>query len=99
MTTLHDDLTALEAQLRWVSILGATPLGATADAVARIGASLEGLDARISVVSVALAANSDALAANANSLARLGDSAEAMSARLGSGWSRTRSATCRWSWS
>ena len=85
IATLHSDLTALEDRLRSVSLLGQTPLRSAADAVGRIAASLEGLDTRLSVIGVALAANGDALAANATSLGQLGDSAGAMAARLRSG--------------
>ena len=82
---LRSDLTALEGQLRSVSILGATPLSSAADAVGRIAVSLEGLDTQISVIAVVLTANGDALAANATSLAQLGDSTAALAARLRSG--------------
>src|SRR5664280_2685075 len=46
-TEVRLDLSALEAQLRSVSILGATPLSSPADAVGRIAASMEGLDGRL----------------------------------------------------
>jgi hypothetical protein len=85
ISQLHDDLAGLESQLRSVSILGATPLGSAADAVGRISASLDGLDTQLSVVAVALTANSQALARNADSLGQLGDSTQAIAARLGSG--------------
>src|SRR5260221_296597 len=39
ITEVHSDLTALEAQLRSVSILGAAPLSSSADAVRRIAVS------------------------------------------------------------
>ncbi len=82
---LRADLTALEGQLRSVSILGATPLSSAADAVGRIAASLDGLDKQLSVIAVALSANGDALAANAMSLGQLGDSTAALAVRLHSG--------------
>jgi hypothetical protein len=82
---LRADLSSLEAQLRSVNILGATPLGSAADAVGKISASLEGIDTQLSLIGVALAANSQALTANATSLARLADSTDAIATRLGSG--------------
>jgi uncharacterized phage infection (PIP) family protein YhgE len=82
---LRDDLSSLEAQLRSVNILGATPLGSAADAVGKISTSLEGIDTQLSLVGVALTANSQALAGNATSLARLADSTDAIATRLGSG--------------
>jgi hypothetical protein len=85
ITEVRSDLSALEAQLRSVSILGATPLSSAADAVARIAASMEGLDTRVSLIAAGLKGNRDALAGNATSLAQLGDGTEALAARLGSG--------------
>jgi uncharacterized phage infection (PIP) family protein YhgE len=82
---LRADLSSLEAQLRSVNILGATPLGSAADAVGKISASLEGMDTQLALVGVALTANSQALAANATSLGRLADSTDAIATRLGSG--------------
>jgi hypothetical protein len=85
ITTLRSDLVALEAQLRSVNILGASPLSAAADAVAGITASMEGLDTQLSLVGVALKANGDALAANSTSLRQIGDSTSSVAARLRSG--------------
>lgn len=82
---LRSDLTALEGQLRSVSILGQTPLSSAADALGRIAVSMEGLDTQLSVIAVVLTANGDALAASATSLGQLGDTTEALAARLGSG--------------
>jgi hypothetical protein len=85
ITEAHSSLTALEAQLRSVNILGATPLSSSADAVGRIATSMEGLDTRVSAIADSLAGNRDALAGNATSLGRLGDSTAALAARLDSG--------------
>ena len=85
ITETRSDLSALEAQLRSVSILGATPLSSPADAVGRIAASMEGLDTRVSFIADALKGNRDALAGNATSLGELGDSARAVAERLGTG--------------
>jgi hypothetical protein len=85
ITETRSALSALEAQLRSVSILGATPLSSPADAVGRIAASMEGLDTRVSLIADGLKGNRDALAGNATSLGQLGDSTEAVAARLGSG--------------
>jgi hypothetical protein len=85
ITEVRGGLGSLEAQLRAVSILGAQPLSAPADAVGRIGASLEGLDTRLDAIATGLDGNRDALARNATSLGQLGDSVEAMAARLDSG--------------
>jgi len=85
ITEVRSDLSALEAQLRSVSILGATPLSSPADAVGRIAVSMEGLDTRLSLIADGLKGNRDALAGNATSLGQLGDSTEALAARLGSG--------------
>ena len=85
MTEVRSDLSALEAQLRSVSILGVTPLSSAADAVGRIAASTEGLDTRLSLIADGLKGNRDALAGNATSFGQLGDSTEALAARLGSG--------------
>jgi hypothetical protein len=82
---LRADLSSLETQLRSVNILGATPLGSAADAVGKISASLEGIDTQLSLIGVALTANSQALAANATSLDLLADSTDAIATRLGSG--------------
>jgi methyl-accepting chemotaxis protein len=85
ITEVRSGLGSLEAQLRAVSILGAQPLSATADAVGRIDASLEGLDTRLDGIAAGLEGNRDALARNATSLGQLGDSVEAMATRLDSG--------------
>ena len=85
ITEARSELSALEAQLRSVSILGATPLSSPADAVGRIAASMEGLDTRVSLIADGLRGNRDALAGNASSLGGLGDSTEALAARLGAG--------------
>jgi len=85
ITETQSSLSALEAQLRSVSILGATPLSSPADAVGRIAASMEGLDARVSLIADGLKGNRDALAGNAASLGALGGSTEALAKRLGSG--------------
>jgi hypothetical protein len=85
ITEVRSGLASLELQLRAVSILGAQPLSATADAVGRIDASLEGLDTRLDGIAAGLDGNRDALARNATSLGQLGDSVEAMATRLDSG--------------
>jgi hypothetical protein len=85
ITEVHSDLGALEAQLRSVNILGATPLSSSADAVGRIAASMDGLDLRVSLIADSLAGNRSALAANASSLGQLGDISERLAAQLGSG--------------
>ncbi len=85
IVTLRSDLTALEGQLRSVNILGTTPLSSAADAVQRIVASTDGLDLQLSVIGVALTANSDALGTNAESLGRLGETTASLATRLGSG--------------
>ena len=83
--TLRSDLTALEGQLRSVNILGTTPLSSAADAVSRIVASTDGLDTQLSIMGIALTANSDALGTNAESLGRLGETTASLATRLGSG--------------
>jgi hypothetical protein len=85
ITEVRTGLASLEAQLRAVSILGAQPLSATADAVGRIDASLEGLDTRLDGIATGLDGNRDALARNATSLGQVGDSVESMATRLDSG--------------
>ncbi len=85
ITETRAGLASLEAQLRSVAILGASPLGASADSVQRISASLEGLDTRLTTIAASLATNRDALASNATSLGQLGDSTDAMAERLSSG--------------
>lgn len=83
ITEVQSDLSGLEAQLRSVSIFGATPLSSSADAVGRIAASMDGLATQIPVVADGLAGNRDALATNAASLSGLADSLAALAARLG----------------
>jgi hypothetical protein len=85
VSEVRSDLIALEAQLRSVNILGATPLSASADAVGRIATSIEGLDTRLSLIGDSLNGDRQALAANATSLGQLGDVGETLAARLGSG--------------
>ena len=85
ITGLQASLASLEATLRSVSILGATPLGGPADSVAKISASLNGINTQLAIVATALKANSDALATNASSLGKLADSTQALATRLGSG--------------
>ena len=85
ITEVRSELSALEAQLRSVSILGATPLSSPADAVGRIAASMEGLDPRLSLIADSVKDNRDALAGNATALGELGDSTQALAVRLGSG--------------
>lgn len=85
ISEVRSDLAALEAQLRSVSILGATPLSSSADAVGRIAASIEGLDIRLSLIADSLNGDRHALADNATSLGQLADVAEALAARLGAG--------------
>ncbi|MHB8959972.1 MAG: hypothetical protein ACYDAN_10125 [Candidatus Limnocylindrales bacterium] len=88
VTEARADLSALEAQLRSVSILGATPLASSADAVGRIAASMGGIESQIPVVADSLTGNRDALARNAAALSALADSTAALAARLGSGGGR-----------
>ena len=83
--TLQAGLDSLETTLRSVSLLGAAPLGGAADSVAKISDSLDGIDQQLSLITVAVKANSDALATNAASLGKLADSTQAMATRLGSG--------------
>ncbi len=82
-TEVRSDLSALEAQLRSVSFLGANPLSSSADAVGRIATSMEGLDTQLSLIAADLDGNRDALARNAASLSKLGDGTQALAARLG----------------
>ncbi|HEY6057691.1 MAG TPA: hypothetical protein VIV06_06630 [Candidatus Limnocylindrales bacterium] len=84
-TEVRSDLSALEAQLRSVSFLGATPLSSSADAVERIAASMEGLDTQLNLIADGLRGNRDALVDNAASLSELADGTTALAARLGSG--------------
>src|SRR5450759_3651228 len=85
ITEVRSDLSALEAQLRSVSILGATPLSSPADAVGRIAASMDGLDGRLSAIADSGEGNRDALEGNATALGELASSTQALAARLGSG--------------
>ena len=80
---VRSDLSALEAQLRSVNIFGATPLSSSADAVARIVAGMEGLDAELALVADDLAENGEALGGNASSLRELAASTRALAGRLG----------------
>ena len=75
----------LEGLFRAVNILGATPLGAAADAVGGIANAIKGLDTRLSAIADSLDASGGALTQNATSLGRLGDSTAALAARLRSG--------------
>ena len=81
---VRSDLSALEAQLRSVSILGATPLSSPADAVGRIAARMEGLDGRLAAIAESGKGNRDALAGNSTALGELADGTRALAARLGS---------------
>ena len=83
ITAVRSDLSALEAQLRSVSFLGATPLASAADAVGRITASMDGLETQIPVVADSLKGNRDALVRNAAALSDLADSTAALAAGLG----------------
>jgi hypothetical protein len=85
ITEVRSELSALETQLRSVSILGATPLSSPADAVGRIAGSMDGLDTRLSLIADSVKGNRDALAGNATALGELGDSTQALAVRLGSG--------------
>jgi hypothetical protein len=60
-------------------------LSAPADAVGRIAASIDGLDTRLSLIADSVKGDRDALAGNATALLQLGDSTQALAARLGSG--------------
>jgi hypothetical protein len=79
---VRSDLSALEAQLRSVNILGATPLSSSADAVRRIVTGMEGLDAELALVGEGLEDNAGALAGNASSLRELADGTRALATRL-----------------
>lgn len=85
ITEVRSDLAALEAQLRAVNILGASPLSSAADAVGRTATSLEGLDTKLAAIAAGLGGNRDQLASSATSLGQLGDSTSALAKRLGSG--------------
>ena len=85
ITETRSDLSAVEAQLRSVNILGATPLSSPADSIGRIAASMNGFDGQLSLIAGDLKGNHDALARNAAALMELGNSTEALARRLGSG--------------
>ena len=74
MTETHADLIALEAQLRSVSIFGATPLASPADSVGRIAASMDGLDAQLALIAESGKTDRNALAGTSTALANLADS-------------------------
>ena len=77
------ELSALEAQLRSVNFLGATPLASSADSVARIATSLNGLETQLPLTAGDLEGNRDALARNAASISALASSTDVLAARLG----------------
>jgi len=79
----RSELSALEAQLRSFSFLGQTPLASSADSVARISTSLEGLDAQLPLIATDLGNNRDALGRNALALTDLANSTAALATRLG----------------
>ena len=83
VTQARSELAALEAQLRSVNFLGQTPLASSADSVARIATSLEGLDTQLPLIASDLGTNRDALARNAVALNDLAKSTAALAARLG----------------
>jgi hypothetical protein len=85
ITEVRADLIALEGQLRSVSLLGATPLSSSADAVGRIAAGMDGLDAQIPGIAASLNGNRDALGGNATVLNTLANSTEVLAGRLGPG--------------
>ena len=76
------ELSALEAQLRSVNFLGATPLASSADSVARIATSLNGLETQLPLTAGDLEGNRDALARNAASISALASSTDVLAARL-----------------
>lgn len=82
---VRSDLTAVEAQLRSINIFGATPLSTAADDIGRIAASMEGLDTRFIAIADSLRGDGVALSTNSTSLRRLGDSGDALAARLDAG--------------
>ena len=85
ITEVRSDLEALEAQLRSVNILGATPLSDAAADFGRIAGSMDGLDARLSGIAASLGDNREALTANASSLGQLADMTDSLAIRLSSG--------------
>jgi hypothetical protein len=82
ITEVRSDLSALEEQLRSVSLLGATPLASSADAVGRIASSMDGLETQLPLVADGLKGNRDALAGIAASFSELADSTAALAGRL-----------------
>ena len=85
ITGVRAELVALEAQLRSVNILGATPLASPADAVGGIATSMDGLDGQVAQVAEDLKGNRNDLAANATSLDQLSAITGTLSRRLGLG--------------
>jgi len=83
ITQARVELSALEAQLRSVNFLGQSPLASSADSVARIATSMEGLDTQLPLIATDLGNNRDALARNAVALSDLAKSTAALAARLG----------------
>jgi hypothetical protein len=83
VTQVQTELSALEAQLRSVNFLGATPLASSADSVARIATSMDGLNTQLPLIATNLGSNRDALARNALALSDLANSTAALAARLG----------------
>jgi len=83
VTQVGTELSALEAQLRSVNFLGQSPLVSSADSVARIATSMEGLDTQLPLIATDLGNNRDALARNAVALSDLAKSTAALAARLG----------------
>lgn len=83
VTQVGTELSALEAQLRSVNFLGQSPLASSADSVARIATSMEGLDTQLPLIATDLGNNRDALARNAVALSDLAKSTAALAARLG----------------
>jgi methyl-accepting chemotaxis protein len=82
ITVVRGDLSAFEAQLRSVSILGARPLSSPADAVGRIATSMDGLDTKLSLIADSLRVGQDALAANATALGELGERTDQLAETL-----------------
>lgn len=85
VTETRSALTALEAQLRSVNILGATPLSSPADAVARINASMVGLDTRLTGIAGSGVVDRDALDRNATAIDNLANSTHALAASFDAG--------------
>lgn len=83
VSQVRTELSALEAQLRSVNFLGATPLASSADSVSRIATSMEGLNTQLPLIATDLGRNRDALARNALALGDLANSTAALAARLG----------------